>query len=313
MNTHVPVFLEEAIRMLKVQPDGRYADLTLGRGGHASAILEQLTSGQLFGFDQDEAAIASLKSRWSDRLNVHMFHDNFRNLDQYLSDDLHYKMNGFLLDLGVSSPQFDTPERGFSYRFDGPLDMRMDQRQSVTAASILATYDVKMLTHIFKTYADETFAFPLAKAIVQQRMEKPLRTTFELVELIKRVKPKKALQKKGHPAKQVFQALRMEVNQEMQTLEATLLKLANYITVGGRIAVITFHSTEDRLVKKIFRSWTVVEGDRHGPALRPSDIPEPLFAVVEPYPLKPSDNEIARNPRSESATLRVIERRRYAA
>ncbi len=313
MSEHIPVFLDEAVAMLNIKPAGHYVDLTLGRGGHTRAILSHLKEGQLFGFDQDFDAIQSLQPLQSSFPNLHLFHDNFVRFDTNLAKDLMKKLDGVLMDLGVSSPQFDTGERGFSYRFDGPLDMRMDQRQMMTAERILATYDVRHLTTIFKDYADETFAYPIAKAIVARRATSPLKTTFELVELIKATKPKKALMKKGHPAKQVFQALRMEVNQEMQNLESTLGRLQPWIKLGGRLAIITFHSTEDRLVKKIFRSWTVVEGQRYGPSLRPEDIPLPMFADVEPYPLKPSDEHVRLNPRSESATLRVVERIAYEA
>lgn len=310
---HVPVFLEEVKAMLPIKATGTYADLTMGRGGHAAVLLPSLTSGQFIGFDQDKAAIDALKPLQQQFPCLQLVHDNFVHAGDHFSTLGIEHVDGVLMDLGVSSPQFDTPERGFSYRFDGPLDMRMDQRQSLTAASILATYDVRQLTHIFSAYADETFAYPIAKAIVNRRSQKPITTTFELVELIKQTKPKKALQKKGHPAKQVFQALRMEVNQELQRLEATLNALKPWMALGGRIGVISFHSTEDRLVKSIFRSWTVIEGDRHGPALRPQDIPTPTFKEIKPYPVKPSLEEMNRNPRSESATFRVVERIAYEA
>ena len=310
---HVPVFLEEVTSLLPIHPNGIYVDLTIGRGGHAKAILAKLTNGRLIGVDQDATAIEALKPLLASEPRLTLIHQSFDHIPSILNELGIDHIHGVLMDLGVSSPQFDTPERGFSYRFDGPLDMRMDQRQKETAASILATYDVRQLSHIFQAYADETFAYPLAKAIVAHRQHAPIQTTFELVELIKQTKPKKALMKKGHPAKQVFQALRMEVNQELQRLEATLKALEPFVIQNGRIAVISFHSTEDRVVKTIFRSWTVVEGDRHGPALRPEEIPQPTFCEVKPYPIKPSFSEKERNPRSESATLRVVERIAYAA
>lgn len=310
---HIPVFLDEVVATLPIHPEGIYLDLTMGRGGHARALLAKLTTGRLIGFDQDAAAISALQPLCDTEPRLTLIHQSFDQVASVLKTLKITHVHGVLMDLGVSSPQFDTPERGFSYRFDGPLDMRMDQRQTTTAASILATYDIRQLSHIFQAYADETFAYPLAKAIVAHRQHMPILTTFELVDLIKRTKPKKALMKKGHPAKQVFQALRMEVNQELQRLEATLRTLEPFIIEHGRLAVISFHSTEDRVVKNIFRSWTVVEGDRHGPALRPQDIPQPTFLEVKPYPMKPSKTELDRNPRSESATLRVVERMAYAA
>ena len=191
MSEHVPVFLDEVVDMLNIKHAGQYMDLTLGRGGHTRAILSHLNEGQLFGFDQDLDAIESLKPLQASFPNLHLFHDNFVRFDTNLSKEFIKNIDGVLMDLGVSSPQFDTGERGFSYRFDGPLDMRMDQRQTMTAERILATYDVRQLTTIFNDYADETFAYPIAKAIVAQRGSSPLRTTFELVELIKATKPKK--------------------------------------------------------------------------------------------------------------------------
>lgn len=307
MNDHQPVLLSEVIHGLAIKPNGIYLDLTIGRGGHAQAIHQQLPTGRLIGFDQDATAIEALSPWQAAHQNVSIFHENFVNFPKRLATLGIESVDGILLDLGVSSPQFDVAERGFSYRFDGPLDMRMDQRQSVTAATLLATLDVKALTHIFQEYADETFAYPIAKAIVKQRVSHPLTTTFELVALIKEVKPAKALLKKGHPAKQVFQALRMAVNDEINVLKTTLKHATDRLKPNGRIAVISFHSGEDRVVKQWFQSLTVIEGSRRGPGifLPPTN---PSYKKVSPYPILPSDQEIAANHRAESAVLRIIER-----
>ncbi len=309
MNEHQPVLLTEVIHGLNIKPEGVYLDLTIGRAGHATKIYDQLTHGRLYGFDQDISAIQALQDWVHDHPRAQLFHDNFASFPRHLENVGVDKVDGILLDLGVSSPQFDVPERGFSYRFDGPLDMRMDQRQTVTAASILETADIKTLSNMFRDYADETFAYPIAKAIVNTRTTTPIKTTFALVELIKRVKPKKALSKKGHPAKQVFQALRIAVNDEMNVLKATLTASVAALKPEGRLAVISFHSGEDRIVKQMFQSLTVSEGSRHGlQAFLPN---APLqFKKIKPYPVLPSDAEVKANHRSESAVLRIIERKK---
>jgi 16S rRNA (cytosine1402-N4)-methyltransferase len=307
MTTHEPVMLQEVITGLNIQPTGIYLDLTIGRGGHAHMMYQQLTTGKLLGFDQDAAAIAALQSFASSRPRLTLYHQNFQTFPQVLAALDIDKVDGILLDLGVSSPQFDVAERGFSYRLDGPLDMRMDQRQSLTARQLLAESDLPTLTKIFRDYADETFAYPIAKAIMAARQRQPLERTLELVDLIKRVKPKKALMKKGHPAKQVFQALRIAVNQEFSVLEATLKHATNALKPGGRLAVISFHSGEDRLVKQFFQHLTVQEGSRRGPGmLQPTVTIQ--FRKIKPYPVLPTEAEIKRNHRSESAVLRIIER-----
>jgi 16S rRNA (cytosine1402-N4)-methyltransferase len=309
MNEHQPVLLAEVIQGLNIKPEGVYLDLTIGRAGHASKIYDQLTSGRLYGFDQDVTAIQTLQEWVTQHPNAQLFHDNFATFPRHLEKLGVDKVDGILLDLGVSSPQFDVPERGFSYRFDGPLDMRMDQRQSLTAASILETSDIKTLSNMFRDYADETFAYPIAKAIINTRTSNPIQTTFALVDLIKRVKPKKALSKKGHPAKQVFQALRIAVNDEMNVLKETLTASVAALKPEGRLAVISFHSGEDRIVKQMFQSLTVSEGSRHGlHAFLPN---APLrFKKIKPYPVLPSEAEVKANHRSESAVLRIIERKK---
>jgi 16S rRNA (cytosine1402-N4)-methyltransferase len=307
MMEHEPVMLQEVIHGLNIQPQGTYLDLTIGRGGHAAKIYERLTTGRLLGFDQDAAAISALKEMMVSRPGLSIYHQNFQSFPQILASLDIDRVDGILLDLGVSSPQFDVAERGFSYRLDGPLDMRMDQRQSLTAGQLLLESDVRTLTTIFRDYADETFAYPIAKAIVETRIHHPLERTLELVELIKRVKPKKALLKKGHPAKQVFQALRIAVNQEFAVLEATLKHATSALNSGGRLAVISFHSGEDRLVKRYFQHLTVQEGGRRGlKAYLPNALIE--FRKIKPYPMLPTPAEITRNHRSESAVLRIIEK-----
>ncbi|MGA0097051.1 MAG: 16S rRNA (cytosine(1402)-N(4))-methyltransferase RsmH [Bacilli bacterium] len=308
MNTHEPVLLTEVINGLKIRPEGIYLDLTIGRGGHASRIETNLTTGRLLGFDQDATAIASLQSWLNNHPHAELYHENFQYFPKVLQRLGIEKVDGILLDLGVSSPQFDVPERGFSYRFDGPLDMRMDQRQPITAETILASTDIKTLTSIFRDYADETFAYPIAKAIVNTRNTHPLKTTYDLVALIKKVKPMKALAKKGHPAKQVFQALRIAVNDEMGVLKRTLDSAKDYLNPNGRLAVISFHSGEDRLVKQTFQGLTTLQGSRHG--IDSLSQPQALqFRKIEPYPILPSEAEINRNHRAESAVLRIIERK----
>ncbi len=306
---HEPVLLSEVIEGLHIQPKGIYLDLTIGRGGHASKIYEKLTTGKLIGFDQDASAITALQPWLKDHPRAQVFHENFVNVESKLTALGIDQVDGILLDLGVSSPQFDVPERGFSYRFNGPLDMRMDQRQKITAATLLATRDIKSLTTMFRDYADETFAFPIAKAIVNTRTEKPLLTTYELVDLIKKVKPAKALSKKGHPAKQVFQALRIAVNDEINMLKQTLASTVRLLKPSGRMAVISFHSGEDRIVKQWFQNLTVIEGSRRGLQVYLPN--QPLaYAKVKPYPILPTQEEISRNHRAESAVLRIIERKK---
>jgi len=304
---HVPVLLKETIEMLKIQPEGIYLDLTAGRGGHSKAILSQLTSGQVHAFDQDKSAIDALIVLQREYKNLFIYHQNFSHVTTALKDNIRL-VDGILMDLGVSSPQFDVADRGFSYRLDGPLDMRMDQQQLLTAKTILHTYDLKSLTKIFREYGDETFAYPIAKAVIATRLEKPLHTTLELVDLIKRVKPGKALQKKGHPAKQVFQALRIAVNDELNRLSDAIDQSVQLLKPGARLAIISFHSGEDRIVKTKFKSLAINVGTRTGiEALTMAK--EKPYKLSTPSLIKPTAEEIKHNHRSESATLRVLERR----
>jgi 16S rRNA (cytosine1402-N4)-methyltransferase len=304
---HIPVLLKETIEMLQIQPEGIYLDLTAGRGGHSKAILSQLTSGQVHAFDQDKSAIDALIVLQREYKNLFIYHQNFSHVITALKDNIRL-VDGILMDLGVSSPQFDVADRGFSYRLDGPLDMRMDQQQLLTAKTILHTYDLKSLTKIFREYGDETFAYPIAKAVIATRLEKPLHTTLELVDLIKRVKPGKALQKKGHPAKQVFQALRIAVNDELNRLSDAIDQSVQLLKPGARLAIISFHSGEDRIVKTKFKSLAINVGTRTGiEALTMAK--EKPYKLSTPSLIKPTAEEIKHNHRSESATLRVLERR----
>lgn len=307
MNEHQSVLLHEAVDALSIQSNGIYVDLTLGRGGHTQAILKQLHQGMLIAFDQDETALQSCAPLAVQYPQLKLVHQNFSDITTVLQTMNVHRVNGILMDLGVSSPQFDVPERGFSYRLDSLLDMRMDQRQSFSAYDVVNQFDVQQLTTIFREYADETFAYPIAKAIVKQRQLQPIRTTFELVKLIKEVKPDKILKKKGHPAKQVFQALRIAVNDEFGRLKSALHQSLKLLDLHGRIVVITFHSGEDKIVKDIFKEATETIGTRHGPESIVMQDSKP-FKLVYKKVIVPSEEEVRQNHRSESAKMRVIER-----
>ena len=308
MGEHIPVLLHETIDGLNIKKDGTYLDLTIGRGGHSSAILSKLTTGRLIGFDQDEDAIKESTANLSKvSQNFELIHSNFVRFKEILeSKNIEY-VDGILMDLGVSSPQFDEAIRGFSYREDAPLDMRMDRSQKLTAYDIVNTYSLEDITKILREYGDERFAFPIAKNIIKQRESSPIKTTFELVEIIKRSKPMKELKKAGHPAKQVFQALRIAVNDELNVLTSALHDALEALRPhGGRLAVITFHSGEDKIVKSIFKDASVSEGNRYD---GPNDIQEKEYRLVNTKPIVASAEELEMNHRSTSAKLRVIERK----
>jgi len=307
MFTHYSVLLNETIAGLNIKPDGTYVDLTLGRAGHSKEILKQLTTGLLIGVDQDEEAIATsditLKAI-SNRYKI--VKSNFSNIDQVLNDLGIKEVDGIMMDLGVSSPQFDDPSRGFSYREDARLDMRMDRSNALTAYEVVNTYSVKELTRIFQEYGDERFALSIAKNIEKARNEKPVETTFQLVDIIKASKPMKVLAKQGHPAKQVFQAIRIEVNDELNVLKETLVKATKLLKSGGRLAVITFHSGEDKIVKSYFKSLAVKEGNRYDLPLNEEDTE---FILINSHPIIASEKELNENHRSASAKLRIIARK----
>lgn len=302
MSKHITVLLDEAIELLDIKPDGIYVDGTLGRGGHTKKILERLTTGKLYCFDLDEQAIKESKENLKEYTNVEFIHDNYKNMNKYVE-----KVDGILLDLGVSSPQFDEADRGFSYRYDGPLDMRMDLSNPLTAEKVVNTYSEEELTKILYNYGEEKFSRLIAKAIVKTRDNSPIRTTQELVNVIKETLPQKVLNKKGHPAKQSFQALRIEVNQELDSLSSFLDNFYQISKPGTRVAIITFHSLEDRLVKLCFKKLSSVEDDLSIAKL-PSEIETPDWRLLNRHPIIASDKELEFNPRSKSAKLRAIEK-----
>ena len=309
MSNHVSVLLNEAIDALNVKKDGIYVDLTLGRGGHSKEILKRLTTGHLYAFDKDDEAIQESKKNLEEfSKKITIIRDDFRNFRQNLENLGVKKVDGILLDLGVSSPQFDEGNRGFSYRENSRLDMRMDTRQKLTAFDVVNTYSVGELTRIFREYGEDKYSYQIARKIVEKRQQKPVETTLELVEIIKASKPQKELAKKGHPAKQIFQALRIEVNDELGALKDALKDALEVLNIGGRIAVITFHSLEDRITKVMFQNVSKVEGTRKNVFALPTKEDEPDFKLVNNKVILPSEKEQETNPRSKSAKLRAIER-----
>ena len=309
MNNHIPVLLNETINGLDIKKDGIYVDLTLGRGGHSKEILKRLDKGRLIAVDQDENAIEESKENLKQYLDrVTIVRDNFKNIKKILGNLNIDKVDGILMDLGVSSPQFDNPDRGFSYRFDGPLDMRMDKDNCLNAYDVVNNYSLEKLNTIFKIYGDEKYSYQIAKNIVKERQIKPINTTFELVDIIKKSLPYKQLSKKGHPAKQIFQAIRIEVNDELNVLKKALIDCLDLLNKHGRIACITFHSGEDKIVKTIFNNKTKIIGNR----LNIPDTNKKIdFALINRHPIIASEEEIKQNPRSKSAKLRIIEKLWY--
>jgi len=305
---HIPVLLNETIEGLNIKPDGTYIDLTLGRAGHSSEILKRLNKdGLLIGVDQDKEAIEESNKRLSKiASNYKLVKSNFVNFEDILTSLNIDKVDGVLMDLGVSSPQFDESDRGFSYRYDAPLDMRMDIEQRLTAKEVVNSYSEGELRKIFYEYGEDKYSASIAHNIVKAREVKPIETTFELVEIIKRSKPAKELKKVGHPAKQIFQALRIEVNNELNVLKETLVQVVKHLNSGGRLAVITFHSLEDKIVKKLFKELCVVEGDRNN---FPTEIEQKDFILITRKGIRPSEEELERNHRSTSSTLRIIEKK----
>ena len=307
--SHKSVLLSETVELLKIRPDGIYLDGTLGGGGHSFEILKRLTEGgKLIGIDRDEEAISAAKKRlseFSDRAVI--VRGNYGDFREILSDLGIEKLDGILLDLGVSSHQFDDMSRGFSYREDAPLDMRMDRRQEMTAADIVNRYSEQELYRVIRDYGEEPFAKNIAKHIVIMREQEPVTTTFQLVECIKRAIPAKIREKGGHPAKRTFQALRIELNQELMVLQNSLSEMVDALAPGGRIAIITFHSLEDRIVKQCFRT-------AENPCICPPDFPVCVCGrkskgkVITKKPVTASEQELLDNPRAHSAKLRVFER-----
>ena len=311
MEEHVSVLLNEAIDALNIKKDGIYVDLTLGRGGHSSKILEKLTTGKLYCFDQDKEAIEQSRPRLEKiSSNFEIIKSNFRNFKEELEKRGISKVDGILMDLGVSSPQFDNEERGFSYKGSARLDMRMDQEQSLDAYEVINTYSLNELCRIFREYGEDKYYYQIARKIVQNRIDSPIETTDELVDIIKSCKPQKELMKKGHPAKQIFQAIRIEVNDELGALKEALQKAIDMIDKNGRIVVISFHSLEDRIVKNMFNSVAKIQGDRLNLYTLPDEIEKPKYELVNNKIIVPSEKEMEVNSRSKSAKMRILTRTR---
>ena len=305
---HKSVLLDETIESLDIKPDGIYVDGTLGGGGHASEVCRRLgDKGRFIGIDQDADAIAAASERlkeFGDKVTI--VRSNYENIDEVLKELGISQVDGIYLDLGVSSYQLDTAERGFTYREDdAPLDMRMDQRNEMTAKDIVNTYSESELFHIIKNYGEDRFAKNIAKHIVRARQEKEIETTGELIEIIKAAIPAKG----GHPAKRTFQAIRIELNKELEVLENSIDKMTDLLAPGGRLSIITFHSLEDRIVKSRFRI-------NENPCTCPPDFPVCMCGkkskgrVVTRKPILPSEEELSENKRSKSAKLRVFEKSR---
>ncbi|MDD3842483.1 MAG: 16S rRNA (cytosine(1402)-N(4))-methyltransferase RsmH [Candidatus Izemoplasmatales bacterium] len=305
MLEHVPVLLKEAIEYLNIKPDGIYVDATLGGGGHSEAILNKLTTGRLLAFDQDEYALSHAKERLASYHNVTFINANFVHLKAKLLEIGINTVDGILYDLGVSSFQFDLPERGFSYNYDSSLDMRMDQNSPLSAYDIINTYDVDQIAQILYRYGEEANGRLIARAIVKARAVTPISTTFELVDVIKKCLPNKVLSKKGHPAKQTFQALRIAVNDELHVLESSLYQAIDLIAIKGRIVVITFHSLEDRICKNIFKEKSTIDIPKGLPIISTE---KPLLSLVNRHVIIPSETEIITNNRAHSAKMRVCEK-----
>lgn len=307
---HVTVLLHETIDMLDVKADGVYVDATLGGAGHSEYLLGKLSeSGHLYAFDQDQHAIENAKTRLAPFIEkgmVTFIKGNFRQLKERLNELGVTEIDGICYDLGVSSPQLDERERGFSYKKDAPLDMRMNQEASLTAYEVVNSYDYHDLVRIFFKYGEDKFSKQIARKIEQARAIKPIETTTELAEIIKSAKPAKELKKKGHPAKQIFQAIRIEVNDELGAADESIQQAMDLLAIGGRISVITFHSLEDRLTKQLFKEASTVEVPKGLPFI-PDEL-KPKMELVNRKPILPSQEELEENNRSHSAKLRVAQK-----
>lgn len=304
---HYSVMLKETIEELKIRPEGVYVDGTLGGGGHAFEICRRLETGRLYGIDQDDAALEAARERLAPfEGKVTFLHDNYCNMRSALEGEHVAGADGILLDLGVSSYQLDTQDRGFSYRYDAPLDMRMDRRQTLTARDIVNGYPETELYHIIRDYGEDPFAKNIAKHIVSARERKPIETTFQLNEVIKGAIPAR-MRQNGHPSKQTFQAIRIECNRELEVLRDSLDDMIDLLNPGGRLCIITFHSLEDRIVKNAFRK-------AENPCTCPPDFPvcvcgkKPKGKVITKKPVVPGKEELEENNRSKSAKLRVFEK-----
>ena len=303
---HISVLLEESIRLLNIKEDGVYVDATLGYGGHSSEILKRINKGFLFAFDQDETAVNYSYDKLKEiNNNFLIIKSNFALMKEKLKEQNIDKVDGILFDLGVSSVQLDVEERGFSYHNDAKLDMRMDRDQNFSAYNVVNEYSYNDLVRIFRNYGEEKYSTSIAKKIVEYRENKNIESTLELVDIIKSGMPVKAM-KNAHPARKVFQAIRIEVNRELEVLETTLEDAINLLNVGGRICVITFHSLEDRIVKNIFNKYSKVDSSLKNLPFIPEEY-MPKYKVIEKG-ITPSKEELEKNNRSRSSRLRVIEK-----
>lgn len=308
---HRPIMLNEIIENLKIRPDGIYVDATIGGAGHSLEIVKRLSKrGLLVGIDQDEAAVCTATERLHNfRDRVKIVRSNYSNFIEILNDININEVDGILLDLGVSSHQLDTADRGFSYMNDAPLDMRMDRRNTKTAKDIVNLYDFDNLKRIISQYGEDRFASSIAREILKEREKKEIETTLELVETIKRAIPLKYRCEGGHPAKRTFQAIRIELNRELEVLKDTIDKMIEKLSKEGRIAIITFHSLEDRIVKNTFKKM-------ENPCICPPNLPicacgkKSFGKMITKKPILPSKEELETNPRARSAKLRVFARMR---
>ncbi|WP_285007047.1 16S rRNA (cytosine(1402)-N(4))-methyltransferase RsmH [Lactococcus garvieae] len=308
---HDTVMLHETVDMLEVKPDGIYVDATLGGAGHSEYLLSKLTTGHLYAFDQDDTAHENAKVRLKAALaenKVTLIKSNFRYLRSSLADLGVTKIDGILYDLGVSSPQVDDSQRGFSYKKEARLDMRMDQSQALSAYEVVNDYPYEDLVRIFYRYGEEKFSKQIARKIEQARKLQPIEMTTELADIIKSALPQKELKKKGHPAKRIFQAIRIEVNDELGAAEESIEEAIDLLNVSGRISVITFHSLEDRLTKTIFKEYSTVDVPKGLPMI-PKDM-EAKLKLVNRKPVLASEEELAFNNRAHSAKLRVAEKQK---
>lgn len=306
MYEHKSVLLKEAIELLNIKPDGIYVDATTGGGGHSSLILSRLTTGHLYCFDQDEYAFQRAKQKLDEvGKNYTFIQANFVDLQEALKEYKVDHIDGILYDLGVSSFQLDMQERGFSYRLDAPLDMRMDQRQALSAYTIVNQYSFEEISQILYRYGEEPFAKAIARKIEEKRKEAPIKTTLELVEVIKSALPAKVLRAKGHPAKQTFQALRIAVNDELRVFEKSILQALELLNKEGRAVVITFHSLEDRICKTVFKEKSTIQILKGVPMIINE---KPEFDLITKKPILPSLEEIEENNRAHSAKMRCIQK-----
>ena len=307
MFKHYSVLLEEAVEGLNIKEDGIYVDCTLGGAGHSLEILKKLTTGKLYAFDQDNVALENAKIKLSEYADKVVFiKSNFENLKEKLAEQNVYEVDGVLYDLGVSSPQLDTPERGFSYNYDTRLDMRMDTDASMSAYEVVNEYSYHDLVRIFYRYGEEKFSKQIARNIEKKRELVPIETTFQLVDIIKESIPAAKRRTGGHPAKRVFQAIRIAVNNELSVFENSLEQAIDIVKVGGRISVITFHSLEDRICKQIFNSYAKNKEIPKNLPILPNESLSKLKLITR-KPICPSNKELEENNRSRSAKLRVAE------